>query len=232
MPLLLAFDTATRHCAVVLVDGGQVLASREDASDQFSHAERLNVFIAEVMAEAGRSLNELAAVAVGIGPGSYTGLRIGLSAAKGLCFALDKPLIGMSTLDVLGHQLRSTGIALHADDRLHPMIDARRMEVFTRVLDAQGAPLSNATPAILDGTWCEALPAAERAVVFGDGADKAASLWAGRANVLHVPGIKPGVQGLAHCAAELFAAQHFSDLAYLVPDYGKEPNVTQPKRKS
>ncbi|HEX2616164.1 MAG TPA: tRNA (adenosine(37)-N6)-threonylcarbamoyltransferase complex dimerization subunit type 1 TsaB [Flavobacteriales bacterium] len=232
MPLLLAFDTATRHCAVVLSEGDRPLAWREDASEQFSHAERLNVFIQEVMNEAGRSLNDLDAVAAGIGPGSYTGLRIGLSAAKGLCFALDKPLIGMSTLDVLCHELATKGTALRDDDRLLPMIDARRMEVFTRTYDRQGKALNDAAPLILDEAWCVALPADHRAVVFGDGADKAATLWADRAHVLHVPGIRPAVHGLASCATAYFKEQRFSDLAYLVPDYGKAPNVTQPKKKA
>lgn len=230
MALLLAYDTATRHCAVVLAENGRVIASREDASPELSHAERLNVFIAEVMAEAQRPLAALDAIAVGIGPGSYTGLRIGLSAAKGLCFALDKPLIGMSSLDVLAHELLASRTALGPDDRLRPMIDARRMEVFTRELDAKAAPLSDAAPVILDAGWCDRNLTTDRTLVFGDGADKAADLWAARAHVLHVPGIRPAVQGLARCATAYFQAKRFSDLAYLVPDYGKAANVAQPKK--
>ncbi|MFT3884782.1 MAG: tRNA (adenosine(37)-N6)-threonylcarbamoyltransferase complex dimerization subunit type 1 TsaB [Flavobacteriales bacterium] len=232
MPLLLAFDTATRHCAVVLSDGARPLAWREDASEHFSHAERLNVFIQEVMVEAGLPLSALDAVAVGIGPGSYTGLRIGLSAAKGLCFALDKPLIGLPTLEVLVHQLRSTGVVLNGTDHLRPMIDARRMEVFSRTFTKEGAALDDTAPAVLDEAWCAALPAGCRTVVFGDGADKAAGLWDGLPHVLHVPGIRPAVHGSAACAAAYFEQGRSSDLAYLVPDYGKAPNVTQPKKKA
>ncbi len=230
MPLLLAFDTATKLCAVALSDGDRVIASREEASERLTHAEHLNVFIQQVMEEAGRSLNDLTAVAVGIGPGSYTGLRIGLSAAKGLCFALDVPIIGMSTLDVLCAQLRSSAVALHDDDLLHPMIDARRMEVFTRTCDHAGNAITAAAPLVLDEGWCAALASAHQHVVFGDGADKAASLWTDKPHIVFVEGVRPSVNGLASCANACFDRSDFADLAYLVPDYGKEANVTQAKK--
>ncbi|MBK6550630.1 MAG: tRNA (adenosine(37)-N6)-threonylcarbamoyltransferase complex dimerization subunit type 1 TsaB [Flavobacteriales bacterium] len=104
MPLILALETATKLCSVALSRDGVVVAVRELESDALVHAEKLNVFVAEVMAKAGTTFSELDAVAVGIGPGSYTGLRIGLSAAKGLCFALDIPIIGISTLRTLVEQ--------------------------------------------------------------------------------------------------------------------------------
>lgn len=240
MALLLSFDTATKHLAVVLSDGVTPLASRVDESDQYSHAEKLNVFIDEVMKEAGRELKELNAVAVGIGPGSYTGLRIGLSAAKGLCFALDIPLIGMSTLDILVAEFltppnnqQPTTVSLRAQSRgnLFPMIDARRMEVFTRTYDAAGNALGESSPAMLDEAWCDALPRDVRTVVFGDGSDKAAQLWNGHDHIVHVANIRPSVRGLASCANVHFTRGDFADLAYLVPDYGKAANVAQPKKK-
>jgi tRNA threonylcarbamoyladenosine biosynthesis protein TsaB len=229
-PLLLAFDTATPHCAVVLCEGAVPRAWREEASERLSHAEHLNVFIQQVMDDAGLPLARLDAVAVGIGPGSYTGLRIGLSAAKGLCFALDKPLIGMGTLDVLCHQLRSAE-ELGPTDRLQPMIDARRMEVFTRTFDTAVVPLSDTAPYILSDGWSEAQPRDRRTLVFGDGADKAAVLWSPYEHLRHVVGVRPSVHGLARCAEAHFREGRFSDLAYLVPDYGKEANVAQPKKK-
>lgn len=230
-PLLLAFDTATAHCAVVLSEGPVPLAWREEASERLSHAEHLNVFIREVMDEARLPLGRLDAVAVGIGPGSYTGLRIGLSVAKGLCFALERPLVGLGTPDILCHQLLSLE-QIGPTDRLQPMIDARRMEVFTRSFDAAMAPLGDTAPYILSDGWSEAQPRDRRTWVFGDGADKAAMLWEPHAHLRHVPGVKPGVQGLARCAAARFAAGERSDLAYLVPDYGKPANVAQPKKGS
>jgi tRNA threonylcarbamoyladenosine biosynthesis protein TsaB len=229
--LLLSFDTATKHLAVVLSDGVTPLASRVDESDQYSHAEKLNVFIDEVMKEVGRELKELNAVAVGIGPGSYTGLRIGLSAAKGLCFALDIPLIGMSTLDILVHELHASRFTPHAADRLHPMIDARRMEVFTRMYDDAGNALGGTAPAMLDEAWCDALLRDARTIVFGDGADKVAQLWSGRDHITHIANIRPSVRGLASCTNAHFTRGDFADLAYLVPDYGKAANVAQTKKK-
>lgn len=223
--LLLAFDTATPHLAVVLSEGSHPVAWREDPGAGRSHAEQLNVRIAEVMEEAGVPLEKLDAVAVGTGPGSYTGLRIGLSAAKGLCFAMGKPLIGMGTLDVLLAQYLEAGGLVPPGDILMPMVDARRMEVYTRAFDRGGRPLGETAPLILDGDWCGSRDRTVRTHVFGDGADKAAGLWAGHPAIVHAAGIRPGVAGLARCAADCFARGRFSDLAHLVPEYGKPANV-------
>lgn len=227
MPVLLSFDTATRHLEVCVSEDTRVLASRSDDSEHYSHAERLNVFIDEVVSGSGRSLNALDAVAVGIGPGSYTGLRIGTSAAKGLCFALGKPLIGMSTLDVLVHELRMSSFVIHGEDVLMPMIDARRMEVFTTDHDPGRSSVGRTYPLILDTAWCASLPSGHRTIVFGDGADKAQDLWTGFKHVVHVPGVKPAAKGLAACSDAYAREGRFADLAYLVPDYGKAANVTR-----
>ena len=225
MALLLSFDTATPHLAVVLSNDAVPISSRIDATITLSHAEKLNVFIEAVMKDAERSLEELDAVAVGIGPGSYTGLRIGLSAAKGLCFALDKPLIGMGTLDVLLAEFMHTERKLEANDTLIPMVDARRMEVYARTYGSDLKPIDSTAPLILDAVWFAARTA--RTFVFGDGADKAVELWNQWPTIAHVPGIRSAVHGLARCASEHFAQGRFSDLAYLVPEYGKPANVAQ-----
>lgn len=230
MALLLSFDTATPYLAVVLARDGVPLAWRTDATAALSHAEKLNVFIAEVMAAAGTDLSALDAVAVGTGPGSYTGLRIGLSAAKGLCFALDKPLIGMGTLDVLVAQARLQARPLA--EVLMPMVDARRMEVYTRMFGPDGTPTGDMAPLVLDGPWCAARKAAGATAVFGDGADKAGQLWADAPWITHLRGIRPGVEGLAALAEQRFQQGLFSDLAYLVPDYGKPANVAQQRGKA
>lgn len=228
MALILAFDTATRHLEVCLADAGVVIASRAERSDRYSHAELINVYIDEVMHESGRTLSMLEAVAVGVGPGSYTGLRIGSSTAKGLCFALGIPVIGMSTLTVLAHQLRASGFPLDPTDVLMPMIDARRMEVFTAEHGADGTARTAARPVILDAAWCAARPAEQRTLVFGDGADKATGLWESATGIVHIAGVVPGSAGLAACASRLMAEGRFADLAYLVPDYAKEANLTRP----
>lgn len=228
---ILSLDTATRRCSVALSAEGRVLAFREEESERLTHAERLNVFIDEVMAEAGLGLSDLAAVAVGVGPGSYTGLRIGLSAAKGLCYALDIPILGLGTLEVLVQELLATTGELPADAWLMPMIDARRMEVFTLRADARGRVLVGAHPQVLDEAWRASLPEDRTTVVFGDGADKATALWT-VPGIRHVPGIRPSHRGLTAWATTLFNEGRTSDLAYLVPDYGKPANVTAPRKGS
>jgi tRNA threonylcarbamoyladenosine biosynthesis protein TsaB len=182
-----------------------------------------------VRTEAGKDLNELSAIAAGTGPGSYTGLRIGLSAAKGLCFGLDAPISGMPTLEILVYELRSGQLKFDAADVLHPMIDARRMEVFSALFTSTGSAISESRPVLLSDEQCAALPSDKLHIVFGDGADKATELWARHAHIQHVPGVRPSALGLSACAHAYFLRNAFSDLAYLVPEYGKEANVAQPK---
>jgi tRNA threonylcarbamoyladenosine biosynthesis protein TsaB len=225
--LLLSFDTATSYLAVVLSKNDQPCAWRVDATPALSHAEQINVFIAEVMQEAGCSLKELDGVAVGIGPGSYTGLRIGLSAAKGLCFVLGKPLLGMGTLEVLVESVLRMHGPFGPHDILVPMVDARRMEVYHRVFGADGLARGETAPLILDEAWCRAQQPNGTVHVFGDGADKAAGLWLPFPWILHHPDVRPGTHGLAGCADRHFRNKQFSDLAYVVPEYGKPANVAQ-----
>jgi tRNA threonylcarbamoyladenosine biosynthesis protein TsaB len=226
MPLILAIETATKLCSVAVARDGRVLALREVESQRHEHAEKVNVFIAEVLAEAGLSLKDLDAVAVGIGPGSYTGLRIGLSAAKGLCYALEVPLIGLSTLGTLARS--AIDAAKIPVAMVQPMIDARRMEVFTGTYDPAGHALGPHHPLVLDAAWAGQ---AKGLVVCGDGADKAAALWEAAPELIHLPGIRPTAVAMFAEAEHRMAAGAFDDLAYLVPDYGKGANVTQPAKR-
>lgn len=226
MPLILAIETATKLCSVALGRDGVLLAQREVDDAQLRHAERLNVFVDEVMREAGLPLRALDAVAVGTGPGSYTGLRIGLSAAKGFCYALQRPIIGVPTLSVLVAAARTRGSVLSGT--LWPMIDARRMEVFTQPCAADGTTTGDVVPLILDPAWAEH---AEPRVVFGDGADKASELWRSAPQITHMPGIVTSAHHMLGLAEVRFAAGAFDDLAYLVPAYGKAANVG-PQRMS
>jgi tRNA threonylcarbamoyladenosine biosynthesis protein TsaB len=233
MPLILAIETATKLCSVALGRDGQQIALREIDSEKLAHAEKVNVFIAEVMAEAGLPLKDLDAVAVGIGPGSYTGLRIGLSAAKGLCYALDKPIIGISTLGTLVAAVRQQHVALQGE--LWPMIDARRMEVFAQPYNATGQPLAEAAPLILAEDWIHSpssrSPISHR-VVFGDGADKAKEFWAMHQGITHRSGIRPSAAAMLPLAHTRFVQGNFDDLADLVPEYGKGANVGKAPRPS
>lgn len=234
MSFVLAFDCATPHLAVVLARNGRVHAGRVGTGDRTTHAAVLNVLVAEVLQEAGIRPRQLTAVAVGTGPGSYTGLRIAISAAKGFCHSLRLPIIGMPTLEVLGHQLVASGFVPRPDDRLLPMIDARRMEVYRTLLAPDLAPTGPATPLVLDDAWCAALPVDHRTVVFGDGADKATDLWVRTTPevLCHMPGITPSLEGLARCATAHLEQARFGDVAYLVPEYGKPANVTRPRQRN
>jgi tRNA threonylcarbamoyladenosine biosynthesis protein TsaB len=220
VPLILCIETATKLCSVAVGRDGALLAERGLESDRHIHAEKLNVFVEEVMHEAGVAMNELSAVAVGIGPGSYTGLRIGLSAAKGFCYALRIPIVGIGTLDTL---MSEYGIGQGV---LFPMIDARRMEVFTqRSVNGQSG---EGHPQVLDGAWAEGVGAC---TVFGDGADKADALWADQGSITHVRGIRPHARAMLALAERRLHEGPMDDLAYLVPRYGKEANVTQPMKE-
>ena len=229
MSLILSIETATKLCSVALARNGAVLALCEEESEKHIHAEKLNVFIAQVMAEAECDLRALDAVAVGIGPGSYTGSRIGLSAAKGLCFALDLPIIGISTLYTLFERAKAMGVLpQNSTDTFHPMVDARRMEVFAQAFNAERVPIGEMAPLILDEAW--AAQEGVKRIVFGDGADKATALWKDQPTILHIPGVRPSAGAMAREAERRFKANAFDDLAYLVPAYGKAANVTQSKK--
>ncbi|WP_321539460.1 tRNA (adenosine(37)-N6)-threonylcarbamoyltransferase complex dimerization subunit type 1 TsaB [Flavobacterium piscinae] len=129
MPYILNIETSTKNCSVALAKDGEAVVCKEIAEMGYSHAEKLHVFIEEILSEANLQFSDLNAIAVSQGPGSYTGLRIGVSAAKGLCYALDIPLIAVDTLEVLASQISiEEGLII-------PMIDARRMEVYSAIFD-------------------------------------------------------------------------------------------------
>ncbi|MBK9175089.1 MAG: tRNA (adenosine(37)-N6)-threonylcarbamoyltransferase complex dimerization subunit type 1 TsaB [Flavobacteriales bacterium] len=222
MPVLLAIETATRLCSVAVGRDGALLGERELESDKHIHAEKVNVFIDEVLREVGLIMRDLDAVAVGIGPGSYTGLRIGLSAAKGLCYGLDVPIIGISTLETLA------AVTGAHEPVLWPMIDARRMEVFAQPFSTEGSAMDTPRPIVLDSAWAEDVGTC---IVCGDGADKAAGLWQAYPRIEHRLGIRPHARALLGLAEERLRAGLTDDLAYLVPRYGKEANVTQPGKR-
>lgn len=222
MPVILAIETATRLCSVAVGRDGTMLCERELESDKHIHAEKVNVFIDEVISEAGLTLSDLDAVAVGIGPGSYTGLRIGLSAAKGLCFGLEVPIIGISTLETLAVAAGARGKLVWS------MIDARRMEVFAQPFTGEESAMDDPHPIILDPAWAEAAGAC---IVCGDGADKAADLWRAHPRIEHIAGIRPHARAMLEIAEKRLRAGLTDDLAYLVPRYGKEANVTQPGKR-
>lgn len=211
---------------MALTRNGTVLAQRNLESDKHVHAEKLNVFVDEVMQESACAMNAISAIAVGIGPGSYTGLRIGLSAAKGFSYALQVPIMGISTLHTLVAQAREHAIT--RTGTCWPMIDARRMEVFTQPMDFAGAAHGTVRAVILDPAWAHDN---RGSIVFGDGAEKAGPIWQ-EAGIDVLEGVRPVAASMATEAFRRYQAQEFDDLAYLVPNYGKAANVTQPRKRS
>src|SRR5680860_1247470 len=143
MPTILNLETATTNCSVSVAKDGKLLAIKEHDTPNYSHSEQLHIFIQEVLKDAKLELSDVDAIAVSKGPGSYTGLRIGVSAAKGLCFSLDLPLISVATLTSLANQVENEGTII-------PMMDARRMEVYTAVFDKDKNQIEDTSAKILD----------------------------------------------------------------------------------
>lgn len=225
MPLILSIETGTDICSAALARDGKTIALREDGGGR-NHAGLLAVYIQELLDELSLSPAELDAVAVGRGPGSYTGLRVGVSLAKGMCYGLNIPLIAVDSLQALA------GLALEhplpADALLCPMIDARRMEVYTRRFDTALNPLSEVEAVILDENTFSDVPADRPVVVFGDGATKVRQAVR-RENLVELP-VLPSARGMAALAEAAFQRRDFVDTAYFEPLYLKDFIVIPSKK--
>ena len=211
---LLHIETCTKMCSVALSDNGKLIDCIENDADNYIHGEFLTVYIEEILAKNNLLPNQLAAVSFSSGPGSYTGLRIGLSAAKGLCFALSIPLISVSTLGVLA----LLGKEKHPDSTLVPMLDARRNEVYCEIFDSSLNTIKPLSADILDETSYHNF---EPFVYFGDGAEKMSSQWEHR-KILFDASIKLSSVGQVAMAYEKFNQNEFEDVAYFTPLYLKE----------
>jgi len=213
--MILCIETATTNCSVAIFNGTDCIALKEDAASGYSHNEQLHLFIKEVCHEAGINLSQLQAIAVSKGPGSYTGLRIGVSAAKGLCYALSIPLIAIETLRILGYS------ALGSADFIIPMIDARRMEVYSCVLDRNCHPLDSADAEILkESSYATYLE--KGAVSFvGNGVEKWQAVC-NHSNAKYNAGVLPSAREMGILSHELFLKKEFVDVAYFEPYYLKD----------
>ena len=225
MALILHLETATKVCSVALSRNGQLLASKEVREEKYSHAEQLNLFVEDVMEQAGCSYTELDAVAVSKGPGSYTGLRIGVASAKGLCYGLKKPLIAVETLDALAAGMRARQKA----DHYIPMIDARRMEVYCAVYDAKGEQVQAVDALIVEGNSFDAFLNAGTVLLGGDGAGKCKAVIE-HPNALFLDDQHTSASHMVELAAAKFAAGAFEDVAYFEPYYLKEFIAGKPKK--
>jgi tRNA threonylcarbamoyladenosine biosynthesis protein TsaB len=223
MAHILCIETATTNCSVALSVNGSVVVCIEDNSNQFSHAERLHTFIEQVLAKAKISKEALDAIAVSKGPGSYTGLRIGVSAAKGLCFALDIPLISIPTLASLSLQIASKkGLAI-------PMLDARRMEVYAAVFSSKGAQIRETRAEILtENSFTQYLK--EGPVQFiGTGVEKFAAIC-NHKNAIFLNDKLPSAHQMGTLAENKFKISDFENVAYFEPYYLKDFMTTAPKK--
>lgn len=221
MSYILQIETATTVCSVALSKDGETVAVKQ-INERNIHAEVITLFIDELLKNAGIGYNQLDAVAVSSGPGSYTGLRIGVSTAKGLCFALDKPLIAVETLEAMADgvvkELRLTG----SDTLLCPMIDARRMEVYTAIFYTNGQRVKPTMAEIIDGNSFSDLLIDHKILFFGDGAPKCQAVLGSNPNAQFVNEISNSAAYLTKKANEKFSAGDFEDVAYFEPFYLKD----------
>lgn len=215
MPTILCLETSTTNCSVAISVDGDIKAIREENNQKFSHAEKLHVFIEEVLSESGFDKKELDAVAISKGPGSYTGLRIGVSAAKGLCFALDIPLISIPTLELLAQQ------AVCEDCYIIPLLDARRMEVYSAVFNSNKKQIRETRAEILDeNSFLEYLEI-RKTIFLGDGAAKFKQLGEHK-NAFFLDEKFPTSANMALLAEAKFKISDIEDVAYFEPYYLKE----------
>jgi tRNA threonylcarbamoyladenosine biosynthesis protein TsaB len=214
MSLILNIETATKNCSVALSKDGKTLAIREIAEQNFSHAEKLHVFIEELLLETNVALKEVKAIAVSQGPGSYTGLRIGVSAAKGLCYALSIPLIAVDTLEILARKIQiSSGIIL-------PMIDARRLEVYCAFFDSNYAKIRETKAEIIDENSFQ--EETEIIHLIGDGAIKFKEILTDK-KFKYYPEIQfPSAAEMSLISFQKFKNNQFEDVAYFEPFYLKD----------
>ncbi|NND61726.1 MAG: tRNA (adenosine(37)-N6)-threonylcarbamoyltransferase complex dimerization subunit type 1 TsaB [Flavobacteriaceae bacterium] len=215
MANILCIETATTNCSVALSVDGSVIAFREDNSKSYSHAERLHVFISEILEEAKKRDTDIQAVAVSKGPGSYTGLRIGVSAAKGLCFAWDLPLISVATLHTL---------ALQVEDKVDfkvPMLDARRMEVYSAVFSSEMEVVRETLAEIVDSQSFSEFLEKGKVTFIGSGVEKFQSVCE-HPNARFIPDALPSAKQMAALAENSFNTSNFEDVAYFEPYYLKD----------
>jgi tRNA threonylcarbamoyladenosine biosynthesis protein TsaB len=219
---ILNLETATKNCSVSISQDGKTILCKEMAELGYSHAEKLHVFIEECLKESKLTFNDLSAIAVSQGPGSYTGLRIGVSAAKGLCFALDLPLIAVDTLQVLASQLSITeGIII-------PMIDARRMEVYSAIFSLKLDKIREVQAEILTENSFEGI--SETIHFVGDCTEKAKTVLTNSNFIFHEEIIYPSANEMGALSYQKFLQNMLEDVAYFEPYYLKDFMVTVAKK--
>ncbi len=230
MALILCIETATAVCSVALINESKILAIKE-TDEKNAHSSVLNVFVEDIFKQSGISFTALDAVAVSMGPGSYTGLRIGISAAKGYCFALDKPLIAIPTLQSMANGFIMSNPTLPDHALLCPMIDARRMEVFTAFYHKDLSEFDPVSAKIIENDSFSTVLAEYPVYFFGDGAYKCKELQLNNPNAFLADSFAHSAAHMAPLASIRFRQLQFENIAYFEPFYLKDFIAGRPKVK-
>ena len=224
MALILHIETATEVCSVAVSNNKELLAIKETVGGN-SHSANLTTFIEEVIKQAGITLQQLDAVAVSKGPGSYTGLRIGISTAKGLCYGLDIPMIAVDTLKAMAWGASNGN---DADVLYCPMIDARRMEVYAGVYDKNNTTLREVKADIVDDTIYKEYLDNNIVMFFGNGAEKCRELLSTHSNAKFMDNNFASAPKMISLAADKYEQKQFEDVAYFEPFYLKDFIAAKP----
>ncbi len=214
MSLILNIETATKNCSVSISKNADTMDVLEYANGGYSHAEKLHIFIDEILNKNNISLQDLSAISVSKGPGSYTGLRIGVSTAKALAYALQIPLISVSTLKHLGYKIKDKGYII-------PMIDARRMEVYSMILNSEYKVIREIKAEIIDEKSFNKFLDKEKVFFLGDAVPKVKKVI-NHPNAVFTDYLYPSAREMAKFSYEKYLAKDFEDVAYFEPFYLKD----------
>ncbi len=225
MALILNIETSTKNCSVGISKNGVTIALKESNNGDYSHAEKLHVFIEDILKEQNLKVSDLEAVAVGKGPGSYTGLRIGVSTAKGLAYSLEIPLISVETLKVLAKTIKVENALIT------PMIDARRLEVYSAIFNSNYEMIRAVEAQIIDEKSFLELLESQEIYFLGDGAEKCKEIITHK-NAKFIDYKFPSASEMAFLAEEKFNVKDFEDTVYFEPFYLKDFIITPQKKKS
>ncbi|MBK9388761.1 MAG: tRNA (adenosine(37)-N6)-threonylcarbamoyltransferase complex dimerization subunit type 1 TsaB [Bacteroidetes bacterium] len=230
--MIICIETATNLCSVALCDSSGIISVKE-SNDQRSHASMLTVFIGELLRENSVESSDLDAVAVSKGPGSYTGLRIGVSVAKGMAFAASIPLIGIETTLSMFMGMKDrilNGAGADKDLIFCPMLDARRMEVYSALYSSSGEKIKDISAEIITEDSFRSIPESKKIILFGDGAAKCKNIIR-RQNILFIDDFTMSSSFMHIPAFHAFKMKHFEDVAYFEPFYLKD-FITTAQRKN
>ena len=218
MSYILNIESSTTNCSISLANNGELISIRELNEKNYSHSTKLHSFIEEVLKNSNITVNKLSAIAVSSGPGSYTGLRIGVSAAKGLCYALQIPLISVPTLQVLARQLN-----IQREDLIIPVMDARRDEVYSAVYNSEYELVRNIFPEIIDSESFIELAKDNKLYFIGNGQEKCERFIRKNSNLIFSNyDTFPSSKEMILISFKKFKKSKFEDIAYFEPDYLKK----------